>query len=181
MQLSEVMDRLSAARLAHLKWVARAEGLLAGLPLDKDQVPVMQTDCEFGKWYFGPGHALNKLASYRALEEPHEMLHKVYMQIFNHLYGADDRSMLGKMFGSAKKHKEKQLEEARKLLPSLKGQSEVLLKNIDILERDIQALAKRQAEKKTEQTTSSQTVPSSSLLDAVNQMENDINKLAADI
>ncbi|OIO69242.1 MAG: hypothetical protein CO186_12860 [Zetaproteobacteria bacterium CG_4_9_14_3_um_filter_49_83] len=175
MQLSDVMEKLNNARLAHLRWVARAEGLLAGLSLDKNQVPVMQTDCEFGQWYFGPGRSLNKLASFRALEEPHELLHKTYMQIFNLLYGEDDRSMLGKLFGSSKSHKGKQLEEGRKLLPSLKGQSEILLKNIDLLEKDIQRIAKRQMpDKKPEQ------VSTTSLMDTVNQVEEDVRKLLSD-
>lgn len=172
MKLSEVLETLTQARLAHLRWVARAEALLAGLPLDKEQVPVLQTDCDFGKWYYGSGRALDRLSTYSALEEPHQLLHKTYMQIFNHLYGDDERSALGKLFGSAKKHKEKHLEEARKLLPSLKGQSEVLLKNIDFLEKEIQNLAKRHAPEQPHTH-----LPASALLEAVNQAEADVRNL----
>jgi hypothetical protein len=174
MKVSEILEKLNDARLAHLRWVARAEGLLAGLPLDKEQVPVMQTDCEFGRWYYGPGHVLNSMSAYRSLQEPHELLHKTYMQIFNLLYGEDERSMLGKLFGSAKKHKAQHLEEARKLLPSLKGQSEVLLKNIEILEKEIQTMAKRHTPNQT-----GSHLAASALMEAANKAEEDVRNLSA--
>jgi len=145
MERSEVLNTLNNARLAHLRWIARAKGLVAGLPLDKDQEPALQTDCEFGRWYYGPGRALEAIPAYRSLALPHEMLHQIYARVFGELYAEDDRSLPGKLFGSAKAHRQKHLDEARCLLPSLRDQSEVLLKNIDLLEKGLLRIAQRQS------------------------------------
>jgi len=147
MTLNEVMRAITSARAAHLRWVARAEALVAGLPLDKEQVPVLPTDCQFGSWYYDQGQVLKKLPSYQALETPHNMLHRLYMDIFRMLFGEDGRSMLGKLFGSQRSYREKQLEGAAKLLPNLRAQSELLLKGLDMLEQDLTLARKRVAAK----------------------------------
>lgn len=145
MTLNEVMRAITAARAAHLRWVARAEGLVAGLPLDKDQVPVLPTDCQFGSWYYDQGQVLKNLPSYQALETPHDLLHRLYMEIFRILFGEDERSTLSKLFGSKRSYREKQLEEASRLLPKLRTQSDLLLKGLEILEQELNMARKRTA------------------------------------
>ncbi|HCS12364.1 MAG TPA: hypothetical protein DIW28_01005, partial [Zetaproteobacteria bacterium] len=86
---------------------------------------------------------LKKLPSYQALETPHDMLHRLYMEIFRILFGEDERSMLGKLFGSRRSYREKQLEEASKLLPKLRTQSDLLLRCLDMLEQDLNMASKR--------------------------------------
>jgi hypothetical protein len=141
MTKKEVLGMLYAARSAHIQWRARAQALVAGLPLDKEQVPISYTDCKFGKWYYGDGQKLSSLfRSYRGIEEPHEKLHLVYMKIFNGLYGEDTTSVLGKLFGTAKKHKAEKLALVERLLPQLVQISQTLLEAIDILEKEIQSL-----------------------------------------
>ncbi len=142
MKLDTIIEHIENARLAHLRWVARAEGLVNGLPLDKDQVPVLPTDCGFGQWYNGDGRGLRALSSYSGLEVPHANLHHTYQQIFKLLYGEDDRSLLSKWFGSSKAYHDERLEEAAALLPRLRADSKVLLQGLDLLEREVSIKAK---------------------------------------
>jgi hypothetical protein len=131
---------LKKARVAHLRWVERAEALVAGRELAKEQVPVLPTACEFGQWYHGEGKQLIILGSYQAIKLPHEMLHSIYAQIFELLFGKDTRSTLSKLFGSRKQLCAQQREEAEKLLVKLKGQSSILLEAIDRLLADIEEM-----------------------------------------
>ncbi len=143
MKLDVILEHIENARLAHLRWVARAEALVEGLPLDKNQVPVLPTDCVFGQWYYGEGHKLRSMTSYTALEEPHQALHHTYQKIFQLLYTDDDRSILSKLFGSKKTWQQERREEAEKLLPRLRSESQVLLKALDLLEREVSIKAKK--------------------------------------
>jgi len=142
MKLDSVKEHLESARVAHLRWVARAEGLVNGLPLDKGQVPVLPTDCAFGEWYNGEGRALRSMSSFSGLEVPHANVHYTYQQIFKLLYGEDDRSLLGKWFGSKKEYHKERLEEAADLLPRLRADSKVLLQGLELLEREVSIRAK---------------------------------------
>jgi hypothetical protein len=59
----EMMDKKSAlkairtASAAHIKWRAYANAMIAGVSVEEGKVPVMHTDCVFGKWYYGEGRA----------------------------------------------------------------------------------------------------------------------------
>jgi hypothetical protein len=141
MTKKEALNMLYAARSAHIQWRARAQALVAGIPIEKEHVPISYTDCKFGRWYYGDGQQLSALLrSYRGIEEPHEKLHIVYMQIFNALYGEDNLSMLEKLFGAAKKHKAEKISLVERLLPQLIHISHTLLEAIDILEKEILSL-----------------------------------------
>lgn len=143
MKLSEIIEQIRNARAAHKAWVARAEGLVAGLPLEKEQVPVLPTDCSFGQWYYGPAQVLRRLSAYKTLEAPHDALHKTYMTIFQLLYDEPEMSALGRLFGRARRLREEQREEARALLPLLRQQSEEVCELLDTLEDQVMQAARR--------------------------------------
>ena len=137
MEKSDALTMLQGAKSAHIQWRARAQALVAGIPLEKEQVPVAYTDCKFGKWYYGLGQRLSSLQTYQAIEEPHQQLHLVYMKIFKHLFGEDDRSVLSKLFGSKRKYREAHTAEAQALLPQLVSISETLLEAVKNKEKEI--------------------------------------------
>ena len=137
MEKSDALTMLQGAKSAHIQWRARAQALVAGIPLEKEQVPVAYTDCKFGKWYYGLGQRLASLQTYQGIEEPHQQLHLIYMKIFKHLFGEDDRSVLSKIFGSKRKYRESHIAEAQALLPHLVSVSETLLEGVNILEKEI--------------------------------------------
>lgn len=140
MNKAEAIEMLHAARAAHVQWRARAQALAAGLSVEKEQIPVSYTDCKFGKWYYGTGQALNFLASYRAIEEPHEQLHGIYMKLFTTLFGEQNKSVWTKLFGSSRKADARRQAEADGLVRHLVGISKTLLESIDLLEKDVKAL-----------------------------------------
>lgn len=137
MKLSEIISRIQSARAAHKAWVARAEGLVAGLPLEKEQVPVLPTDCIFGQWYYGPGQMLRRLPAYKALERPHDELHKTYMKIFQLLFDEPDIPALSRLFGQAGRARKERRRQAEALLPVLRQQSEEVCALLDTLEDQV--------------------------------------------
>lgn len=141
MEKRDSLSMLQTAKSAHIQWRARAQALVAGIPLEKEQVPVAYTDCKFGKWYYGLGQQLAALDTYRAIEEPHQQLHLIYMKIFKHLFGDDERSVMRKIFGSKRKYLDKHVAEARSLLPQLVSVSETLLEAVEILEKEIRRMS----------------------------------------
>ena len=101
MDKKNVVDTLRSAALAHKKWTANAHALINGIPLDKAQVPVNSTECEFGKWYYSDGQDLRDLPGFREVEDLHDRLHKTYMEIFVLLFGEvqNKTSFFGRLFG----------------------------------------------------------------------------------
>ena len=141
MKREDALEMLSHARSAHLQWRARAQALVAGVPIEKDAIPVSYTDCKFGLWYYGSGQLLSQLPSFRAIDEPHQNLHLIYMRIFKELFGETDQSLLSKLFGSSKRRQEANMKKAESLLPKLVGISQTLLEAVDALENDIRKMS----------------------------------------
>lgn len=81
---AELLDTIRRAKSSHVRWRAYAQGLVAGVEVKEDNLPVKHTECRFGKWYFSEGMELfGDLEVFRDLQGAHEMLHAVYEQIFN--------------------------------------------------------------------------------------------------
>jgi len=141
MKKSDALEMLSQARSAHLQWRARAQALVAGVPIEKDAIPVVYTDCKFGQWYYGAGRSLSKLASFKAIDEPHQNLHLIYMKIFKELFGEPEKSMLAKLFGSAKRRQAEHTKTAEAILPQLVAISQTLLEALEVLDKDIRRMS----------------------------------------
>ena len=144
MDKATLMQQLRAAKSAHIQWRARAQALVSGLALDESSVPVLHTDCKFGKWYYGHGQVLSHIPAYREIDEIHERLHLTYMEIFKTLFGDDDRSKLSKLFGSSKKHDQSKLKKASSILPELVDISKEMLFTIDTLENQIRKMSEEE-------------------------------------
>jgi hypothetical protein len=136
----EILTQLRQAKSAHIQWRAYAQALVAGIPVDKDHVPVIHTNCAFGKWYYGRGQQLSSLSAYRAIETPHEMLHQIYMKLFNLLFGEGDSSFFKRIFGSKGKLNAKGKERAEELMRNLISVSETLLEAVALLEGEVKEL-----------------------------------------
>jgi len=79
---SELVSMVRRAISSHIRWRAYAQGLVAGVPVTEDKLPVAHTECRFGKWYFGEGmSAFGHLQIFKDIQGPHETLHAVYAQI----------------------------------------------------------------------------------------------------
>ena len=142
MDTRDILDRLRTAKSAHLGWVNRAHALIEGKPMDKEKVPVMPTDCIFGKWYYSDGRKLASLPSYRAIEEPHNRLHAIYQEIFDLLFTQDKENFIARLFDSSRRQEQRR-EQARQKFLELQQMSDVIVSRLDALERDIRAMDQR--------------------------------------
>lgn len=137
MTRQEILTQLRKAKSAHLQWRAYAQALIAGLPVQEDQVPLTHTACNFGKWYYGEGQALAPLASYAGIEVPHETLHRIYAEIFKLLFTEQERSLLSRLFGSASSQRDKNKAQAEALMNQLLGVSTTMLDALAQLEKEV--------------------------------------------
>lgn len=137
MDKKQLIANLRAAKSAHIKWRSYAQALVAGLPVSENQVPVIHTDCVFGRWYYGQGQQLSALPGYQAIEIPHEALHGIYMQIFKLLFEMEDTGFFAKLVGSTRKNDERRRDQINTLLNNLVEMSKTLLTAIELLEQEI--------------------------------------------
>lgn len=119
----ELLALIRRAKSSHIRWRAYAQGLVSGVPVAEDRLPVKHTDCKFGEWYYGEGkRLLGELDVFKDVEAPHEMLHAVYDQIHDLVVNqGDNQSAHGK-------------------LEELVAISRTLLEQIEILEQEVNAL-----------------------------------------
>lgn len=136
MDKKQVISHLRAAKSAHIKWRSYAQAIAAGLPVSEDQVPVIHTDCAFGKWYYGTGQKLSGLPSFQAIETPHETLHAIYMQMFKLIFDTEETGFFKKLIGASKRRDDRK-EQLNTLLNSLVEMSKTLLAAIELLEQEV--------------------------------------------
>ena len=118
----EILGILRRAKSAHIRWRSYAHGLVTGVPVSDDKIPVQHTECAFGQWYYGEGQErLGDMAIFQDLEGPHEMLHGIYAQIHEAVQ-QDKKS------------------KARKLFDELLAVSRDLMGQLELLESEIQAV-----------------------------------------
>lgn len=118
---SELLALIRRAKSSHIRWRAYAQGLVAGVDVKEDRLPIHHTECAFGKWYYGIARTrFGHLEIFRDLEGPHELLHSVYQQI--HTLVAD-----------------KKVAAARDKLDELVGVSRTLLEQLELLEQEVEA------------------------------------------
>ncbi len=141
MKLKDVIGKIHQARARHKAWVAHAEALARGVPLDGEKAPVLPTDCAFGQWYYGEGQMLRRLDEFRRIEEVHDELHKTYMEIVALLFNEPDVSMLGRLTGEARKLKAENKEKAQRMIGLLRHISEELDAALDKLEQRLRQIA----------------------------------------
>ncbi|GAA3557162.1 CZB domain-containing protein [Marinobacter xestospongiae] len=149
-QKTVIVQELRAARQGHIRWVRYASALISGMEVLKDHVPVVGTDCRFGRWYYGAGAALTGLESYRNIEQPHLNLHDMYMEIFKLLFDDDNRAspgFFGRLLGRSSTQKNARTEKARARFADLEAVSQVILKHLEQLESDVLALSDAEIER----------------------------------
>ncbi|HEB67564.1 MAG TPA: hypothetical protein ENI93_06435 [Gammaproteobacteria bacterium] len=142
MDTRDILNRLRTAKSAHLGWVNRARALIDGKPVDKEKVPVMPTDCIFGKWYYSDGRKLASLPSFQAIEEPHNRLHAIYQEIFDLLFTNEKGNFIARLFDNSRKQEQRR-EQARQKFLELQQMSDVIVSRLDALERDIRVMDQR--------------------------------------
>lgn len=152
MNKTELVSTINAAKDAHKKWVNNAHALIEGTILDKTLVPVMATECKFGKWYYARGQMLKRITYFKEIEALHNDLHKTYMDIFAILFSEKQQalvmnsSILGKLFGHAHNKSEDDKQLAIGKYQILDRQSQQMIKKLDQLEKLVSAMSDDQLE-----------------------------------
>lgn len=144
MDIIDIRKKMLEARIAHIRWVHKAEALVGGLPLDKNQVPLLATDCDFGQWYLNEGRVLRQLPSYQSVSIHHEQLHHIYMEIFKLIFSDEERLNIFQWLGIQRQISDDKQEKARALIPRLKQASHEVLACLDQLESEFEKAVKPQ-------------------------------------
>jgi len=139
-----ILHELGQAKIAHLRWVKRADHLISGLPVESDHIPAESTVCEFGKWFYSPlGRMLRSLYVFEStmnrMEEIHDQIHEEYAAIYHIFYDKPlQRSLLRKIvsFGE-KKISKADMREAKERYETIKRHSEALTYQIEKLEKAV--------------------------------------------
>ncbi|RVU31615.1 methyl-accepting chemotaxis protein [Neptunomonas marina] len=73
---------LAVALSAHQAWKMRLRAFLDGKSTLSKEQAVSHKECDFGRWYYGDGHSIcSQLSPLRAIEKPHEELHRLIGEI----------------------------------------------------------------------------------------------------
>jgi hypothetical protein len=150
MTRADILQETNKAKIAHKRWVKRADHLISGLPVDKEFIPLEPTTCGFGKWLYSQGTQLRTIEATKfiieEIEHHHDDLHDIYGEIYK-LYFVlpENRSFLHKLatFNSKKINKKEQ-EQAKAYFKQLKHSSEELLMLIEKLEKESEHITYQQ-------------------------------------
>jgi len=122
-----------------MRWVTKAKQLVSGYNVDKNFIPVEETACNFGKWYYTHGIFLLRDEKYEEVMERigelHIQLHDYYREIYDiYFVKPQNRSLLHKMATlSSKKISTKDQEKAKESYALLEQTSTELIKLLDQL------------------------------------------------
>lgn len=110
MTKKDAINSIRHAAAAHMRWKNIAQVSITGLISDFNKVnlPILQTESEFGKWYYGEGMSLSMLPSYNTIEEPLENVFQTFLQIVALQRSKKKSGILS--FGSDESKKKKELD-----------------------------------------------------------------------
>ena len=147
MDKHDVLQKLHTAKRDHLAWVGRAELLTDGVPIEKEHIPVLHTDCKFGRWYFDEGQALADFPEFHKIDEAHRALHQAYAGVFKIITEEENASGFSKLLGFAKRKKEKNAPLIKQRMNELEQASRTVVRHLDELESKIKQMSDEQVKK----------------------------------
>jgi signal transduction histidine kinase len=135
MKKREIIMQIRAAKSSHIRWKSYVQIALRGIVTDQVDaaLPIVQTECDFGKWYYGDGMFLSLLTNFQSLEHPHEMLHEMYIQI----YTLQKAKLQGGFFTSKRKMLRKRQKEIGQLVANLNDYSKIMMETLQQLEIEV--------------------------------------------
>ena len=146
MNIATIMQQTSDAKVAHIRWVKKADHLISGLPVEKEFIPLEPTDCVFGKWLYSQGSQLRTQDSLMHLiekiEKYHDELHDIYGKIYQiYFMMPQHRTLLQKIITfNSKEVTQNEIKEAKQYYAILEQISEKLLLAIKEFEVNVKEL-----------------------------------------
>ncbi len=153
MKKREIIMQVRSARSSHVRWKAFVQIALRGIITNhsEDNLPIVQTECDFGKWYYGDGMILSMSPNFQSIEMPHEMLHESYIQI----YTLQKAKLRGGFFTSKRKMLKRRQEEITTLLANLNDYSRIILETMHQLEIEVLNMSNEEIDNLIEMTDNS--------------------------
>ena len=139
----DVLRNIRAARRAHVVWVQRAKSLVNGLPVEKEQIPLEVTSCEFGAWFYCDGQILLSIFTEEAVtkvEEKHKELHDIYMRIFKIYFSTVNQSFFSRLMNYKREVSESERGIALTELGRLEIVSSELISYLNIIEKKLNSI-----------------------------------------
>ncbi len=142
MNKKDIIMQIRSARASHIRWKSYVEITLRGIILNttEENLPIVQTECDFGKWYYGDGMNLSSSVNYQNLEYPHEMIHEIYIQIFT----LQKAKLRGGFFITKKRLLRKKKAEIDRLHQSFNDFSKILVETLKQLEMEVLSMSDAQ-------------------------------------
>ncbi|HHD75383.1 MAG TPA: hypothetical protein ENK95_01005 [Campylobacterales bacterium] len=140
MQKSQIVDKIRAARFAHIQWVQRAKSLVNGFAIKEEDIPLTADSCTFGSWFYSDGQVLLAIFNEKVVKEIetlHHNLHDEYFNIFKIYFDLSNLSFFQKLLQTKKQISDKEQKKAEQSLKRLEKISEELVKNLNIVETKI--------------------------------------------
>lgn len=131
----EIITQLREARASHIHWRSYVLLSLRGVVSDhsKTNFPIVQTECDFGKWYYEESTALSTFSAFQELERPHELIHETFLQ----MYTLQNASLKGGLFSKKADMLRLRQREIKELLTKLNEYSDTLLDKLEQLEKEV--------------------------------------------
>ena len=135
-----IVSTLRKAKRAHKLWIDRANSLIIGIPIDKDQIPMDHTECAFGKWYFSDGQELKSYKHFNKIDDYHNDIHRLYREIFSILFGEEKekKSFFGRIFKTKSDTATDKKKLAKIVFVKMKEVSIFLVEEMDQLEKELE-------------------------------------------
>jgi len=146
MTTASILQETTRAKVAHARWVKRAEHLISGLPIEKDFIPLEATTCVFGQWFYSQGtrlRSIEKIAPiFDKIEKQHDKIHDIYGEIYKiYFVIPEKRGLLDRLLTfNSKEPTATQKEEAKVKYKLLKEISHTLILHIEELEKEAKTL-----------------------------------------
>ena len=144
---SSILQEVSQAKIAHMRWVKRADHLISDLPVDKEFIPLEATNCGFGRWlYSETASQLRVTETFKYMLEQiefhHDNLHDAYSKIYKiYFIMPEKRSLLHKLVTfNSKTVSDEEKVEAKKYFEILKKSSEDLIALLDKFESEVRGV-----------------------------------------
>lgn len=131
----DIITQIRKARASHVHWKSYVFLGLRGIVTDHDKTnfPIVQTECDFGKWFYANTAVLSKYLSFPDLEKPHEMVHDLYIQI----YAMQNARLKGGLFTNKNKLLQSRQHDISDLVSKLNNYSGILLDTLKRLEEEV--------------------------------------------
>ena len=95
---------IRTARTHQVKWANQIKLMVSGVTLEKETVPVDQTDSEFSKWLYGEAMIFSMSNAKNIIDEMvdlHGRCYDIYLKIYGTLFAGQKNGILG-IFGTKK-------------------------------------------------------------------------------